>query len=81
MLGHLVVIKGYLSNEKIHEAKNYIGNIHQELDFSKRGILSSNVAVDAIINNKISLAKQSGIEVTHDIIIPQHMMIVRRQVK
>ncbi|WP_341876819.1 GHKL domain-containing protein [Defluviitalea saccharophila] len=75
MLGHLIAIDGYLTNNKIEEAKSYIKKLHNELDFSRQGILSENVAVDAIINNRKTIAKELGIEMNHDIMIPQNMKI------
>lgn len=75
MLGHLIVIDGYLNKNKIEDATNYIGKLNNELDFSIMGILSNNVAVDAIINNRKIKAKELGIDMIYDIIIPESLII------
>jgi sensor histidine kinase regulating citrate/malate metabolism len=75
MLSHLITINGYLAENKIVKAKNYISKLHDEIDLKKQGILSGNIGVDAIINNRKTKAIQSGIETSFDIMIPQRLMI------
>ncbi|HAE61833.1 MAG TPA: hypothetical protein DCG38_05830, partial [Eubacteriaceae bacterium] len=75
MLTHLVAINGYLEKVRIEDAQNYIHEIHEDLDLSKQGIISTNVAVDAIINNRASKAKSLGIEIEYDIMIKNKMHI------
>ncbi|MBF7097692.1 sensor histidine kinase [Alkalibacter mobilis] len=75
MLGHLITISGYLKNSQIKKAMDYIKEIHSDLDLSNQGIISTNVAVDAIINNRSSKAKKLGIGFEHEIMIANNMQI------
>lgn len=75
ILGHLITIDGYLNENKVKEAKNYIGKLHEEIDYEKQGILSKNIIVDAIINNRKAKASQLGIEMSCDIMIPERFKI------
>lgn len=75
MLGHLIAINGYLIKSQNEEAIEYISRIHEDLDISYRGILSTNVAVDAIINNRMAKAEELGITFTHEIMIANDLQI------
>ncbi len=70
MLSHLITIDGYLEVNKVDEAKNYIGKLNSELDFERQGILSGNVGVDAIINNRMATANEYGIKTSIEVMIP-----------
>lgn len=70
MLGHLITIDGYLTEHKADEAKSYIGKLHDEIDFTRQGIYSENVGVDAIINNRRAKADDLGIETSFNVMIP-----------
>jgi sensor histidine kinase regulating citrate/malate metabolism len=56
-------------------AIEYIDKLHQEIDFAKLGILSKNVAIDAIINNRKSRASELGIKFIEELIIPPKLKI------
>jgi sensor histidine kinase regulating citrate/malate metabolism len=71
MLSHLITIDGYLEGNKVDEAKNYIGKLNSELDFERQGILSENIGVDAIINNRKAKANECGIQTSVDVMIPK----------
>jgi len=75
MLGHLITIDGYLEGNKVDEAKNYIGKLNNEIDFERHGILSENIGVDAIINNRKAKASECGIESSFDVMIPKSFNI------
>ena len=75
MIGHFITLDGYLNHNRIEEAKSYIGRLNSEIDFSKHGILSQNIAVDAIINNRKAMARELGIELSIEIMIPQYIDI------
>jgi signal transduction histidine kinase len=70
MLGHLITIDGYLTEHRVDEAKSYIGKLHDEIDFTRQGIYSENVGVDAIINNRRAKADDLGIETSFNVMIP-----------
>lgn len=75
MLSHLITIDGYLEGNKVDEAKNYIGKLNSDLDFERQGILSGNVGVDAIINNRKAKANECGIQTSVDVMIPKSFNI------
>lgn len=75
MLGHLIAVDGYLTKSEVIEAKSYIRKLHHEIDFTSQGILSENVAVDAIINNRKAKAEKKGINIIPDIMLPKKIQI------
>ena len=75
MVGHMITIKGYLNKDLVSEALTYINGLHGDIDLSNKGVLSSNVAVDAIVNNRSSKAEELGIKLDHDIMIPEKMQV------
>lgn len=75
MIGHFITVKGYLVGNKTHEAVEYLGKLSDELNIETKGILSRNVAVDAIINNRKTKANALGIQFDHEIMIPEQLHI------
>ncbi|MEA1974706.1 MAG: GHKL domain-containing protein [Bacillota bacterium] len=75
MVNHLLVLDGYLANQQYHEALEYIHKLNDELDFGKRGIVSSNVAIDALIGNGKLKAAKEGIDFECEVMIPRKLKI------
>jgi signal transduction histidine kinase len=75
MVNHLLVLDGYLANQQYHEALEYIHKLNDELDFGKRGIVSSNVAIDALIGNGKLKAAKEGIDFEYEVMIPKKLKI------
>lgn len=75
MIGHLISIEAYITNNQYEEVRAYLHKLNQELDFSKTGIISNNVVVDALINNRIGLAESATINFAEDILIPSKLKI------
>jgi|LGOV01.1.fsa_nt_gb signal transduction histidine kinase len=75
MLNHLLALDGYLENQQCHEALEYIHKLNDELDFSRRGIVSSNVAIDALIGNVQLKAAEEGIEFEWEVRVPGKLKI------
>lgn len=75
MLGHLIAIDGYLEKHKMDDAKSYIRQLHEEIAYTSRRIISGNVAVDAIINNRMVLAEKHGVVIVTDVALPKEMSI------
>lgn len=75
MIGHLIVLEAYHKENMIQKAIEYIHKLHDEIDFGKRGIISGNVAVDAIINNRKAVINQMGIHFNEEIVIPRELSI------
>lgn len=70
MLNHLVALDGYLANRRCREALEYIHKLNDELDFSKRGIISGNMVVDALLSNRKSRTAEKGIEFEYEVMVP-----------
>ena len=75
MVSHLIVLDVYLGENEVDKAREYIRNLNKELDFNQRGNISSNIVVDAMINNRKARALAAGIEFKHEILIPQKLQI------
>ena len=75
MLGHLITINEYLKSYQVEDGISYINKLHREIDFTKQGIFSENISVDAIVNNRISKANELGIITMIDIAIPKKINI------
>lgn len=75
MIGHLISIDAYLSNKRYEDIKEYLRKLNRELDFSSRGIISNNVVVDALVNNRRALAESISTNFDNDIMIPSKLKI------
>ncbi len=75
MINHLISLNGYLNNEKYQEAKHYIDNLYKNLSNSNSKIISGNIVIDAIINNKKELDLMKDILFETDIKVSNQMMI------
>lgn len=75
MINHLISLDGYLSEGEYDLALKYIGKLSDELDLSKKGVISNNIVVDALVNNRMFKAKRYGIYYDYEIIIPNNLKI------
>lgn len=75
LLSHLITLDGYLGRNQYHEAVKYIHKLNEELDFDKRGVVSDNVVIDALISNRKSKAVDEGIKFETKIMIPKKLKI------
>jgi len=75
LLSHLITLDGYLGRNQYHEAVKYIHKLNEELDFDKRGVVSDNVVIDALISNGKSKAVDEGIKFKTEIMIPKKLKI------
>lgn len=75
ILSHLITLDGYLADNQYHKATEYIRRLNEELSFSKRGIISSNVVIDALVNNRKSRALYANIKFEEEIIVPSKLKI------
>lgn len=67
---HLAIVNGLLKRGEILKAQEYLNKLEKitsDLSFSCN---TGNVVIDALFNNKLSIAKQLGIQVDCDVIIP-----------
>ncbi|HBG2922716.1 TPA: GHKL domain-containing protein [Clostridioides difficile] len=68
---HLAIVNGLLKKDQILKAQDYLNKLEKvtsDLSFSCN---TQNIVIDALFNNKLSIAKQLGIEVDCEVIIPQ----------
>ncbi|MDI0264448.1 GHKL domain-containing protein [Clostridioides difficile] len=68
---HLAIVNGLLKKGQISKAQDYLNKLEKvtsDLSFSCN---TQNVVIDALFNNKLSIAKQLGIQVDCEVIIPQ----------
>lgn len=75
MLGHLIAIDGYLKKKNLDDAKSYIRQLHKEITYTSHNVISGNVVVDAIINNRMFLAEKEGISIVSDVALPKSLSI------
>lgn len=75
MVAHLIAIEAFIENGEVTSASEYIRGLSEELDIAKRGIISGNIAVDAMINNRCIQTEKNKIDFQYDIAIPSKMKI------
>lgn len=72
---HMQVLKAYLTGGQEEQAREYLSRLEQDLDHVAQWIETGNVRVDAIVNSKISLAAQSGIDINYKVTVPEKLTV------
>lgn len=72
---HIQVMKAYAANDDLASVKKYLDKLDEELNSFDTVLKTGNVMADAILNSKISLAREHGIEVLADVCIPIKLQI------
>lgn len=72
---HLQVMKAHLELGEYEELGQYISHLDEEINQIEKVIHTGNVMLDAILNSKISLAREKGIEVNVKVILPSTIAI------
>ena len=70
---HIQTMKAHLALGRFDELEDYLNELDQDLTAVDTVIKTGNVMIDAILNSKISLAKQRGIEVDAKAIVPKEL--------
>lgn len=70
---HIQTMKAYLAMGKLGELDTYLNKLDQDLTTIDTVVKTGNVMIDAILNSKISLAKQRGIAVNAKAIVPKEL--------
>ena len=70
---HIQTMKAHLAMGRLEELDNYLNELDQNLTSVDTVIKTGNVMIDAILNSKISLAKQKGIAVDAKAIVPKEL--------
>ncbi|MBQ7942934.1 MAG: GHKL domain-containing protein [Lachnospiraceae bacterium] len=63
MNNHMSILQGLLEIEELEDAKTYLSNITKELSTANSFIFTDNKILSVLLNNKISKAKQLGIQI------------------
>lgn len=71
----IIVIKQLLEKNKIEELNEYISGLSGKIGKTDTYCQSGNVAVDSIVNYKLSFASEKGIDIRTDISIPPEIII------
>lgn len=72
---HMQSIKAHLEAEQIQEAAGYLDKMEDALEQIDFEYKTGNVGVDAILNSKLSIAKQHGLEVKCDTVLEGEITI------
>ena len=72
---HLQSLKVYVQNDQKPQAVSYLDRLEKDLESVDDLIRTGNVAMDAILNSKLSLAKQRGIAVDYSAAVPQKLTV------
>ena len=68
-------MKAHLELGEYEELGQYISHLDEEINQIEKVIHTGNVMLDAILNSKISLAREKGIEVNVKVILPHSLVI------
>lgn len=72
---HMQVLKIYVENGELEKAGEYIAQMGEAFDKVDQAVRSGNTMADAIINSKLSLAREKEIALDTTFRIPEHLPI------
>lgn len=72
----LQVLKSFLLLEQLEELEEYLNQLEHELNTVDTIVQTGNVAIDAVINSKLTLAKAHGISLDAKAIVPENTPFV-----
>lgn len=72
---HIQVLKATLENKQYDSARTYLDTIEKELQLVDTHVKSGNIMVDAILNSKLTLAKNRQIKINCEAYLPQSLFI------
>ena len=72
---HLQVIKVYAASGQVEELLGYCGQLEQDLQSVDSLVKTGNIMLDAILNSKMSLAKQKNIETNVKAAVPKELRV------
>ncbi len=70
---HIQVLKAHMELEHYDEAGNYLDMLNEDLTCVDTVIKTGNVMVDAILNSKLTMIKEKGIQVDVTAVVPQNV--------
>lgn len=72
---HLQVMAAYLNTEQYDKIKNYVKQLSHEMNQVDTIIRSGDTMIDALVNTKLSLAKEAGVQIEATAIAPSELSI------
>ncbi len=72
---HLQVMKAHLDMGEYQELSDYIIRLDEELTRVSKVIETGNLALDAILNSKIAMARAKGVEVNVKVVLPPELSV------
>lgn len=72
---HLQAMKAQIAAGQLEEMKQYLSGLEQNLEKVDTYVKSGNIMADAILNSKLSLAEQKGIQVNCKAVLPEALSI------
>jgi two-component system sensor histidine kinase AgrC len=72
---HIQIMKAHLVLEKYEDMEQYLNELDKDLTTIDTVIKSGNIMVDAILNSKLSLAINQGIDINAKATVPQKLQI------
>lgn len=75
MKNHIFAVNEMINNNEINKVRNYISNVTEKIENTEMFSQTGNVAIDGIINYKLSKAYNMGIKVNVDIAVPANIKI------
>lgn len=72
---HLQVMKAHLDMGEYQDLSDYILHLNEELNYIGKVIETGNVALDAILNSKIAMARAKKIEVNVKVVLPPELSV------
>lgn len=74
-VNQLQILKTHAQQDNIDMIRSYLQEMEHELNQVDTIVMSGNVVIDALVNSKLTLAKEAGIELNAKAIAPQKLSI------
>lgn len=72
---HIQTIKAYLAMDQVKETFAYLEHLEEDLDSIDIAIQTGNVALDAILSSKVSIASKREIDVNYTARVPDRLQV------
>lgn len=74
-VNQLQILKTHSQNKNYKDLSNYLGEMEHELNQVDTIVMSGNIVIDALVNSKLTLAKNQGIHLSAKAIAPQKLSV------
>lgn len=76
-VNQLQILKTHSQNKNYKDLSNYVNEMEHELNQVDTIVMSGNIVIDALVNSKLTLAKNQGIHLSAKAISPQKVIQIR----